>query len=136
MPPIGRIAISSLLAVSIATRVVLGAGGAFTGTRHLPSSYGVSSEPSNPVIDVVDNPAETVEQYDPGVIRLPNGQTWVYVKGQSRIYAWMATDGVNFTLQNGGSAVIAPGASGHWDSLYTLEAVVLLDEPNSLIHLW
>jgi len=99
-------------------------------------SWGVDRFASNPIITVnPGNPAESVEQYTPAPIQLANGDIWVYVKGQSRIYAWKSTDGgFTFTLQNGGAAVLAP-TSG-WELSFVLDPHVVYDQANATIHLY
>src|SRR5436190_3981862 len=112
-----------------------GGSGSFTGTRHLPTSWGLTRYASNPIITVnPGNPSEVHEQYVPAGIKV--GSTWwVYVKGASRIYAWSSTDGTTYTLANGGSPVLAPIAAT-WEGSFVLEPVVVYDEPNATIHMY
>jgi hypothetical protein len=112
-------------------------GGSFSGTRSLPSSWGITRLAGNPVITVSPgNPSEAVEQYDPAPIRLPSGDIWCYVKGASTDYGWKSTDGETFTLQNGGSPVIAHGAGGAWDHDASMESAAVYDSASDTIHLW
>lgn len=124
----------------LAARLLMAVGGSgsfIIPPATLPSDWGFTEAPGQPGIDVADNPAETVEQYVPAPIELSNGDVWVYVKGQSRIYAWLSTDGgVTFSLENGGSPVIAPGSGGSWDDAFALEPMAIYDEGTDTIHLW
>src|SRR5438876_896441 len=108
-----------------------GGSGSFTGTRHLPSSWGLTRYSGNPVITVnPGNPAEAHEQYNPAGIKI-DATWWVYVKGGSTIYAWSSTDGITYTLANGGTAVVVPG--GGWDANFVVEPCALYDQANDLI---
>ncbi len=101
------------------------------------ASWAVSKLGGNPVIDVTNNPNETVEQYTPAPIRVANGDIWVYVKGTSRIYGWKSTDGgETFTLQNSNNAVLTPGAAATWDESFVVEPAAVYDEDTDTIHLW
>lgn len=120
----------ALVAMSIRT-----SGGPFAPAS-FPSAWSPAEDASNPLVDVDDNPAETTEQYVPASIRLPNGEIWTYVKGNSRIYAWMTTDpAVPPSLQNGGAAVLAPIAAT-WEGSFVLEAHAIYDEAHDTIHVW
>jgi len=93
----------------------------------------------NPVIEVAHNPKETRSQYVPAPVSLPNGDIWVYVKGDSScaIWAYKSTDGGRtFTLQNRGNPVIQKGASGEWDSGCVIEPSAVFDKKNNIIHLF
>lgn len=99
--------------------------------------WNVTKYGGNPVIDVVNNPLETLEQYVPAPIQLGNGDIWCYCKGNKVIYGWKSTDGgQTFSLQNGGAAVIALGSPGAWDSKFVLEPAAVYDAANNTIHLW
>jgi hypothetical protein len=99
------------------------------------SSWTITRSGSNPITSLPSG--ESSEQYVPAPLRLASGDIWVYAKGQSRIYAWKSTDdGVTFSIQNGGVAVLTPGASGAWDHDFVLEATVVYDQVNGSIHLW
>lgn len=90
---------------------------------------------SNPVITTTGG--EPNEQYVPTPIRMGNGDIWIYVKGASSIYAYKSTDnGLSFSIQNGGTAVISPGAGGSWDDGATLEPLAVYDSANTTIHLY
>lgn len=126
-------------AVTLATRLLIAAGGSggFTPSAAvMPTSWGVVKEATNPVIDVDDNPGESLEQYVPAPIRLANGDIWCYVKGNTRIYAWKSTDGgVTFALQNGGTAVLAP-VLATWENTYVLEPFAIYDAATDVIHMY
>ncbi len=97
------------------------------------SGWTITKEAGNPLITIPSG--ETFEQYVPSPIKMPNGDIWVYAKGNSRIYAWKSTDGgASFSIQNGGVAVLTPGAG--WDHDFVLEAATVYDEANDVIHLW
>lgn len=120
--------------MTLAFRLLRGYVGGIAETQ-LPASWGFSRYAGNPVVYNIF--AETNEMYVPAPLRLANGDIWVYVKGAARIYAWKSTDdGETFTIQNGGSQVVGPGAGGAWDDAFVLEPVVVYDEANSTIHLW
>lgn len=117
--------------------LLLVAGSGDIQPRTFPTSWTVTREATNPVINVLNNPNETLEQYVPAPIRLTNGDVWCYVKGNSVIYAWKSTDGgVTFSLQNSNNAVIGHGTAGAWDSKFALEPAAVYDAANDLIHLW
>lgn len=123
------------LTVVAATRIRTSGGSFAPPVADLPASWGVSKFAGNPVIDVDDNPDETTEQYVPSPIQLANGEIWVYVKGNSRIYAWKSVDdGETFSLENGGDPVIAPVAAT-WEASFTLEASAVYDQPTDTIHI-
>lgn len=104
-------------------------------TDPFPTGWTPIREPTNPVIPV--NATETTEQYVPSPIKLDNGDIWVFVKGATAIYAHKSTDGgVTFSIQNGGSPVLAPGVGGSWDSSFVLEPHAVYDKANSTIHLY
>jgi hypothetical protein len=131
-----RLAITTgiVLVVTLAARLLASANGGGSITLPGAPSFTVTRLAGNPLITV--NATETLEQYEPAPFRATNGDIWVYVKGQSRIYAYKSTDdGETFTIQNGGSAVLTPTASA-WDSSFVLEPTVLYDEANGTIHMW
>ena len=113
-----------------------GGGGGSAGTLLAPYDWTIAREATNPVIDVADNPAETLEQYTPGPIRLASGDVWVYVKGLDRIYAWKSTDdGVTFSLQNGGAGVLVP-VPATWEASFVVDPGAVYDLANDTIHLF
>jgi hypothetical protein len=100
-----------------------------------PTEWGVERLAGNPVIDVDDNPNETVEQYTPAPILLPSGDIWIYVKGLDRIYAWKSEDnGVSFTLENGTDAVLTPGSG--WETEFVVDPAAVYDPDTDTIHLY
>ena len=100
-----------------------------------PTNWLPAREPTNPVIAV--NATETTEQYVPSPIQLDNGDIWVFVKGNTSIYAYKSTNGgVTFSIQNAGSPVLTPGAGGSWDSGFVLEPHAVYDKANATIHLY
>lgn len=110
-------------------------GSATTSPWGPVSGWTITRNGSNPVTSI---PAgETTEQYVPAPIRLASGDIWIYVKGASSIYAWKSTDnGVTFSIQNSGNAVLTPGSGLAWDHTYVLEATMLYDASASTIHMY
>ena len=118
--------------MTFGTRSRISGGGFAPG---IPTGFTVERFVSNPVIDVDDNPNETVEQYVPAPILLPNGDIWCYVKGTGRIYAWKSIDGgETFSLENGGNPVIEPTTG--WESEWTNEPSAVYDPDTDTVHLY
>lgn len=91
----------------------------------------------NPVIQaVLDNPAESLSQYVPAPIRLPNGDIWVYVKGDytHAIWAYKSTDGGRSLAVQG--KVIDRGDPGAWDDAFAFDPAAVYDQATNTIHLW
>jgi hypothetical protein len=104
----------------------------WAGLNQSPALWAQVKATNNPKITIPA--AETSEQYDPGPIRLPNGDIWVYVKGALRIYAWKSTDnGATFTIQNGGVAVLVPGTG---EAYAVVEPAVVYDAATNTIRMW
>lgn len=102
-----------------------------------PTDWVVTKYASNPVITIPA--AETREQYVPAPVKLPNGDIWCYVKGESTIYAWKSTDGgETFTIQNSGNPVLSPtGVVGTgWESVAVIEPAAVYDSATDTIHLY
>jgi hypothetical protein len=89
----------------------------------LPQNWIQERSPANPVIPLGSGDINTVdEEYQPTVIRVQNGDIWIYVKGTRRIYAFKSSDnGETFAIQNGGSPVLDPGAEGDWDDGFVID---------------
>ena len=91
----------------------------------------------NPVIQaVLDNPAESLSQYVPAPIRLPNGDIWVYVKGDytHAIWAYKSTDGGRSYVVQG--KAIDRGGPAAWDAASVLDPAAVYDQGTNTIHLW
>ncbi len=120
----------------LAQRLVTARGGGSFRLAPIPS-WSVTKYASNPIIDVDNNASETTEQYVPAPVKLPNGDIWVYVKGQLDLYAWKSTDGgETFSLQNGGNKVLSRGGAGTWDAGAVVTPAAVYDEASDTIHLY
>lgn len=120
----------------IARRLLVAAagGGAFTAQVELPTDWNITRHAGNPLLTVTGG--EPNEMYIPAPVELPNGDIVVYVKGASRIYAWISEDGgATFDFMVAGASVITPVAAT-WEASFCLEPMALYDEDNDLIHVW
>lgn len=109
-------------------------GGGFTATATMPATWNVSRDASNPVIDVADNPNETVEQYVPGPFRIGD-RTWVTVKGSYDFYVWRSSAGgvPPYELMNGGLPIVSHGGAGY-KSLSAIEPAAKYDLSTDTVH--
>lgn len=104
----------------------------------LPQTWAQEISANNPVVPLGTGDSATVdEQYQPTVIRVANGDIWIYVKGTGRLYAFKSTDdGETFTIQNGGLPVLEPGSAGRWDDGFVLDPSAVYDRLTDTIHLY
>jgi hypothetical protein len=98
--------------------------------------WAADREVTNPVVAIAQNPEETVSQYVPAPILLPNGEVWIYVKGDltQNISAYRSTDGgVSFEFQG---VAVPRGPEGSWDSGSVIDPVAVFDSTTNTVHLW
>jgi hypothetical protein len=95
------------------------------------STYLLTKDPGNPLM-TIPIPGESKSQYVPHAVVLPNGETWVAVKGDesASIHAYRSTDGFNFTREG---IMLAP-TPGAWDSIYVSDPVLVVQ--GSTLHLY
>jgi len=95
------------------------------------TAWTLTREPTNPVITI---PAgETVEQYVPAPVLLPDGRLVAYCKGGSRIWMHISTDGG--TTFDAGVVVLSPVAAT-WESAFVLEPTAVYDDVADVIHVY
>lgn len=104
----------------------------------LPQNWIQERSSANPVVPLGAGDINTIdEQYQPTVIRVQNGDIWIYVKGTRRIYAFRSTDnGETFAIQNGGSPVLDPGMEGDWDDGFVIDPCAVYEPETDTIHLY
>ena len=104
----------------------------------LPQNWARERSPGNPVVPLGAGDANTIdEQYQPTVIRVANGDIWIYVKGTRRIYAFKSTDnGETFAIQNGGAPVLEAGPAGSWDEGFVIDPCAIYDPATDTVHLY
>lgn len=84
-----------------------------------------------------DIPVGSLTAYVPAPIILPNGDIWVYVKGEDpyNIYGFKSTDGGE-TLTYEGIALEPGTGVNSWDLNYASEPFAIYDEDSDTIHMW